>query len=81
MKFKKGDIGVRIGGNGFEPMINIGDIAIALKDSNSFYYKLRTCADEKRVRKATKDEIYWFNKGITNINNIPENKDLNYDIY
>lgn len=81
MKFKKGDIGVRISGLGCEPMINVGDIAIALKDSNSFFYKLKTCANSRRVRKATEEEIYWFNKGITNINNIPENKELSYEIY
>lgn len=74
--FKKGDIVVRTN-NTYRPETNFietnnGFIFKCLRESNRAYYKNGSSCQENNVRKATEEEIKWFEAGITNINQIPE---------
>ena len=74
--FKKGDIVVRTN-NTYRPKTNFietnnGFIFKCLKNARRAYYRQTSGCQENNVRKATEDEIKWFEAGITNINQIPE---------
>ena len=72
--FKKGDIVVRTQTTriGDEPEANIGYIYKCLKNHSKAYYDHYSSLANTDCKKATKNEIKWFNAGITNINQIPE---------
>ena len=81
MKFVKGEIYVRTGlGDGMGSSFNeVGDMTKAERDDKwkCVYQKGYSTS---KVREATEKEIYWFNRGIKNIKDIPKEIGLNYEI-